>query len=160
MKYTVFISFFAGCTAFAPITRKTSAATCSSFAAPKKYDAVGFVPAVVHKVSSTALNVENNIDILALVGAVLTVSTFVKSLTDDIKSNIKELKAELKEDYKELKTASKENFNELKTEFQGLKTDVQGLKADLSADVEKKITASEKNFKDLKTDVVFEDWLF
>jgi hypothetical protein len=114
MKYTVFISLFAGCTAFAPITRKTSSGACSSFAAPNKYNSVAFVPAVVHKVSSTALNVENNSDFVTNAGIALTICAFVKSLTDDIKSNVNELKRDIKQDIKELKAADEKNVNELK----------------------------------------------
>jgi hypothetical protein len=160
MKYTVFISLFAGCTAFAPITRKTSAAACSPFAAPKKYNSIVCVPAVVHKTSSTALCMDSIIEVTIIAGLVSIFSGLFSIfgsyllIKNDIKGDVDKGFAAIGKDLLALKEASEKNFNELKTEFQGLKTDVQGLKADLSAVVEKKINASEKNFKDLKTDVV------
>jgi hypothetical protein len=116
MKYTVFISLFAGCTAFAPITRKTSSGACSSFAAPNKYNSVAFVPAVVHNFSSTALNMELDtaVSIVAglcgIFGAYLLIKNDIKADVEKgftaIDKNLLELKEDVRKDVNELKLMS------------------------------------------------------
>jgi hypothetical protein len=157
MKYTIFVSLFAGAAAFAPIAHKTSSTAASPFVTTS----TALVSSVADpKISSTALKmgimdfIDANSPLVVLLGGIAAVVTILASLTQAKN----EIKADVEKKLEDFKDVVDNRFDVIDKRFDVVdnRFDIIDKRFDVVEKrldgVDNRFDANDKNIEELKDD--------